>query len=142
MAGTAGAPRAGSALRRRAAGTAGALLALRRHRVFGVQLGGGDHQDALGALARNQHFAFFASFEDPFEAVKTQAGFGFFSTMAVDAGVFKHRTDVLFVSNARFISGRRELGQIDGFSPDSGPGGRQAHATGYEQILYFLHFSR
>lgn len=58
----------------RTAGTAWATLG--RHGCLVVDLSGGNDEDAVFAIARNDDFSVFAALEDAFEVVEAQIAFG------------------------------------------------------------------
>jgi hypothetical protein len=74
--------------RRRLSRTSGTLRApstrtmFWRHCSFLVNLGRGNGQEALLAVARNHYLAIFAAFEDAFTVVESQASLGSFFTVA------------------------------------------------------------
>jgi hypothetical protein len=58
---------------------------LRRHCRILVNLGGGDNQETLLAVARHDHFAVFAAFEERIQACQLKTGLGAVLAMAPSA---------------------------------------------------------
>ena len=94
-------------------------IALGRHHDFLVQSGNEMNQRTLGAVAGNDGFAHFATFEGQFGDVDTVAALLLIGAMALHAVLLKEGPDFLFEIN-HLLGRRRQFLQVDGERPQAG----------------------
>jgi hypothetical protein len=84
-----------------------------RHRNFIVDLRGGGDEQAFRTVARNNHFAILAAFENGVFAIQTQIGSRSLLPMTTRARRLQHGFNVFIISDA-LVSGRRgKVGNIN-----------------------------
>jgi hypothetical protein len=75
-------------------------------------LRGGGHEQALCAVARNDHLSVASAFKSGLAAIQAQIGARSLFAVASEAGGFKHGLNVFVVGHALRRGGRRKLGNI------------------------------
>jgi hypothetical protein len=100
-----------------------------------VNLGDGNHQQALGAVSRSYHFAVLPSVQHPLDAVEAQPAFGPVLAVTAYTGGVEQRLNILCEGNVLFLSGFRQLGKVQlaeicfvrGQQARAGKDGHQSH---------------
>jgi hypothetical protein len=125
---------------RAAAGTT--WSALWRHSGFVIDLGGGDYERAVFAIAGSDDFPIFAALKNTFKIVEAQVGFGPLLAVTTDARSLKERLDVLVVSQIFLLRSGRKFGEIEFIEVEflgRDGGGGSHYQAGDDQARSFLH---